>query len=98
MESYDMASNTCQALVSNALSSEPDFLNHMASYGVASNMCQALPRRRRLEPPPKARRRGRDGPVAYHHPHGALAAAAVQGLTLVHLSAQRERFWWDKGY
>ena len=21
-----------------------------------------------------------------------------QGLTLVHLSAQRKRFWWDKGY
>jgi len=27
-----------------------------------------------------------------------LAVASGQGLTLVHLSAQRKRFLWDKGY
>ena len=29
---------------------------------------------------------------------GVHLAAAVQGLTLVHLSAQHKRFSWDKGY
>ena len=28
----------------------------------------------------------------------SFLTASVQGLTLVHLSAQRKRFSWDKGY
>jgi hypothetical protein len=28
----------------------------------------------------------------------ALTSSIDQGLTLVHLSAQRQRLWWDKGY
>ena len=34
-------------------------------------------------------------------PSAASAARSShlnQGLTLVHLSARRQRFWWDKGY
>ena len=30
--------------------------------------------------------------------HDVLEQTQLQGLTLVHLSAQRKRFQWDKGY
>jgi hypothetical protein len=31
-------------------------------------------------------------------PTSSVTEYLYQGLTLVHPSAQRQRFWWDKGY
>ena len=36
--------------------------------------------------------------TAMSTPVPSRASAVDQGLTFVHLSAQRKRFWWDKVY
>ena len=70
------------------------FLRNTACFGVASNIHRALPERDRrglnLEP----RRRVEGGAGVWREG----GDAQLQGLTLVHLSAQRKRFWWDKVY
>jgi len=49
---------------------------------------------------PSAKPARKRGPSPVHLPPPFLPAAVSfrQGLNLVHLSAQRRRFWWDKGY
>jgi len=70
-------------------------MNSMASYDVASNVCRDLP--------PKALSHRSSisssfhvGPMRSAKPQSRATAAAVQGLTFVHFSAQRKRFLWDR--
>jgi hypothetical protein len=37
-------------------------------------------------------------PLAARSSYSVPPRGARQGLTLVHLSTQRKRFWWDNGY